>query len=73
MFPPKCKNSRLTHSWKASKGVIGEGHGPLEGVERGWGWSMDVEDRPAREVVLGVGVGVLGVLGWSSVVLAGGV
>ena len=46
---------RLTHAWEARKGVVREGHGPLVGEVRGWKWSMDVEDGPGRDVVLGMG------------------
>lgn len=45
----------ITHAREARKGVIGKGHGPLVVDERGWRWSMDVVDRPGRDVVLGMG------------------
>lgn len=51
----KKSQTKLTHAWEASKGVIGEGHGPLVVEERGWRWSRDIEDRPGRDVVLGMG------------------
>lgn len=48
------KPIRLTHAWEASKGIIGDGHGPLVLEERWWRWCRDIEDRPGRDVVLGM-------------------
>lgn len=45
----------IANAWKSSKGVIGEGHGPLVMEERGWRWSMDIDDRPGRDVWMSVG------------------